>query len=92
MRWSTVLSEKLMLFPQFLNNGQQRVILRDYAYTRVTPGMPVEIVPWKAIFLDYDFIYAYGVDDTFQRYLDGQCDQVGVSGKGRMYRIRRDSF
>jgi hypothetical protein len=82
--------DNLVFFPQFFSvRGQQPVMLRDASYTRITPEMPVGVVPWEAIFRDYDFIYAYGVDDAFQRYLDGQCDQIGTSGKGRMYRVRK---
>jgi hypothetical protein len=51
--------------------------------------MSVGVDPWEAIFRDYDFIYAYGVDDAFQRYLDGQCELIGTSGKGRMYRVHK---
>jgi hypothetical protein len=82
--------EKLIFFPQLINVvGQQPVMIRrDTSHTRITPTMSVGVVPWEVVLRDYDFIYSYGVDGQFHRYLNDHYSQIGVSGKGRMYRIR----
>jgi hypothetical protein len=77
-----------VFFPQLINaKGTEPLMLRNTSYNWVAPGMRAGVVSWENISRDYDFIYSYGVDQTFQRYLDGHYNQIGVSGKGRMYRI-----
>jgi len=84
--------DNLIFFPQILNfSGQQPVMLRDAPYPGIRPDMPAGAIPWEAVFRDYDFVYTYGVDQTCERQLDGYSDQVGVAGKGRIYRIRKRS-
>jgi len=81
--------DRLVFFPQILSfRGQQPVLLRG-AYPEIEPDMPPEAVPWDAVLRNYDFIYTYGVDETCRKYLDGRADQVGASGKGRIYRISK---
>jgi len=80
--------DHLVFFPQLINvRGQQPLMLRNTSYNWATPGLRADVVPWEKISRDYDFIYSYGVDATFQRYLDGRYDQISMSGKGRIYRI-----
>ncbi|HME08202.1 MAG TPA: hypothetical protein VKG25_14195, partial [Bryobacteraceae bacterium] len=87
MEYATI--DNLIFFPQFFSVlGQQAVtVRRTYAHT--VPGISAEAVSWPAVFRDFDFIYTYGVDTTFQRQLDAHTDLAGVSGKGKLYRIRK---
>jgi hypothetical protein len=87
LEYSTV--ENLVFLPQLLSNGQQPVMLRDPSYSWIEPDVRLEILPWASIWRDYDFVYLYGVDQQIRSYLYGHCDEVGVSGKGQLYRIRK---
>jgi hypothetical protein len=87
LEYSTV--EKLVFLPQLLSNGQQPVMVRERSYSWIEPDAKLEILPWASIWRDYDFIYVYGIDEQIRRYLYGHCDEIRVSGKGQLYRIRK---
>ncbi len=90
LEYATV--DNLIFFPQFFDVvGQQPVTVRG-AYAHSVPGISAEAISWPTVFREFDFIYTYGVDGTFQRQLDGHTDQAGLAGKGKLYRVRREAL
>ena len=98
--------EKLIFFPQLIGVvGQQPVLARGGPHPGIAPkppgdapneGIPAsgrafESVPWNAIFDAYDYVYVYGVNDGLHQYLEDHCERVSYSGRGWLYRIRKQS-
>lgn len=81
--------DRSMYFPILINvTGQQPVLLRDDSWRTVNPGAQPDSLDWGAMSRNYDFVYAYGVDQELGTYLARHYDLVDSSGKGRIYRLR----